>query len=226
MEALQVNAIKVRDELLISNGIIVDTDVILLQSLETLAETAELYGVELNPEVRKYLETLKNAGVVLPAIKADLTAVTSEQKQALFFALQFASAIGQAAILGEDLFDTIRNIAKQLAARAFTAFILSLLPGSGGFVKQFFGFEHGTNFAPGGLALVGERGPEIVNLPRGSQVIPNNQINNSFSTRNSFTLVFPAVREIDDFELQTNIIPRINRLVQRGESRLTASDLS
>ena len=53
MEALQVNAIKVRDELLISNGIIVDTDVILLQSLETLAETAELYGVELNPEVRK-----------------------------------------------------------------------------------------------------------------------------------------------------------------------------
>ena len=74
--------------------------------------------------------------------------------------------------------------------------------------------------------MVGERGPEIVNLPRGSQVIPNNQISNSFSTSNSFTLVFPAVREIDDFELQTNIIPRINRLVQRGESRLTASDLS
>ena len=30
----------------------------------------------------------------------------------------------------------------------------------------------GTNFAPGGMALVGERGPELVNLPRGSQVIP------------------------------------------------------
>ena len=37
-------------------------------------------------------------------------------------------------------------------------------------------FAAGTNFAPGGAALVGERGPEIVNLPRGSQVIPNNQI--------------------------------------------------
>lgn len=35
-------------------------------------------------------------------------------------------------------------------------------------------FALGTNFAPGGVALVGERGPEIVNLPRGSQVIPNN----------------------------------------------------
>lgn len=34
----------------------------------------------------------------------------------------------------------------------------------------------GTNFAPGGPTLVGERGPELVNLPRGSQVIPNNKI--------------------------------------------------
>lgn len=32
-----------------------------------------------------------------------------------------------------------------------------------------------TNFG-GGLALVGERGPELVNLPNGSDVIPNNQI--------------------------------------------------
>ena len=34
-------------------------------------------------------------------------------------------------------------------------------------------FASGTAFAPGGLALVGEMGPELVNLPRGSQVIPN-----------------------------------------------------
>lgn len=31
-------------------------------------------------------------------------------------------------------------------------------------------FAKGTNFAPGGLALVGERGPELVDLPRGSRV--------------------------------------------------------
>lgn len=35
------------------------------------------------------------------------------------------------------------------------------------------GFAIGTDFAPGGLALVGEHGPEVVNLPRGSQVMPN-----------------------------------------------------
>ena len=33
-------------------------------------------------------------------------------------------------------------------------------------------FAVGTNYAPGGMALVGERGPELINLPRGSQVIP------------------------------------------------------
>lgn len=37
-------------------------------------------------------------------------------------------------------------------------------------------FATGTNSAPGGLALVGERGPELVNLPRGSQVIPNHRL--------------------------------------------------
>ena len=39
--------------------------------------------------------------------------------------------------------------------------------------KLKYGYAQGTAFAPGGLALVGEMGPELVNLPRGSQVIPN-----------------------------------------------------
>lgn len=40
------------------------------------------------------------------------------------------------------------------------------------------GFANGTVNAPGGMALVGERGPEIVNLPRGSQVIPAHRSKN------------------------------------------------
>lgn len=46
--------------------------------------------------------------------------------------------------------------------------------GAGTGIPQFAG---GTNYAPGGLALVGEKGPELVNLPRGSQVIPNHRLN-------------------------------------------------
>lgn len=45
------------------------------------------------------------------------------------------------------------------------------------FASRIPAFATGTNFAPGGLSLVGERGPELVNLPRGSQVIPNNRLN-------------------------------------------------
>ena len=44
------------------------------------------------------------------------------------------------------------------------------------FFAKLFGVDQyatGTNYAPGGMALVGERGPEIVELPRGSKVYPN-----------------------------------------------------
>ena len=39
------------------------------------------------------------------------------------------------------------------------------------------GFARGTAFAPGGMALVGEKGPELVNIPRGSQVVSNMRTN-------------------------------------------------
>lgn len=38
------------------------------------------------------------------------------------------------------------------------------------------GFANGTNFAPGGLALVGEHGPELVRMPRGASVTPNSKL--------------------------------------------------
>jgi hypothetical protein len=47
-----------------------------------------------------------------------------------------------------------------------------------------------TNFG-GGLALVGERGPELVRLPRGSDVIPNNQLGGISGNTNVF---IPDVR--------------------------------
>jgi TP901 family phage tail tape measure protein len=48
----------------------------------------------------------------------------------------------------------------------------------GGLVKNIFGSEDvphyasGTGFHPGGLALVGEQGPELINLSKGAEVIP------------------------------------------------------
>ncbi|WP_287302113.1 phage tail length tape measure family protein [Mesorhizobium sp.] len=41
------------------------------------------------------------------------------------------------------------------------------------FIPKLFGFANGTDFAPGGLARINEMGGEIVDLPRGSRVIPH-----------------------------------------------------
>ncbi len=101
-------------------------------------------------------------------------------------------------VKGENAIDGVINKVGQLGERlmdmAFDAAIQGLLsslvgaftvggvggikglPGLGGFsgsAVKIPGFVNGTNFAPGGLALVGERGPELVNLPRGSQVFPD-----------------------------------------------------
>lgn len=57
------------------------------------------------------------------------------------------------------------------------------------------GFAKGTRFAPGGLALVGERGPELVNLRRGSQVIPNSDLKGFGGRGESHnpTFIFPGI---------------------------------
>ena len=39
-----------------------------------------------------------------------------------------------------------------------------------------FPYANGTGFHPGGMALVGERGPELLRLPRGSQVFPHDVV--------------------------------------------------
>ena len=47
--------------------------------------------------------------------------------------------------------------------------------------------EHGMDSAPGGPVIVGEKGIEIVDVPKGSQIIPNHKINMSrFSTIPAF----------------------------------------
>lgn len=43
--------------------------------------------------------------------------------------------------------------------------------------KQYKGFATGVRNFAGGTAMVGERGPELITLPRGSNVIPNGQVN-------------------------------------------------
>lgn len=50
---------------------------------------------------------------------------------------------------------------------------ISALAGGGATGGSLPSYAGGTNFHPGGMAIVGEQGPELVNLPRGSSVTPN-----------------------------------------------------
>jgi tape measure domain-containing protein len=76
-------------------------------------------------------------------------------------------------------FDTVYNRAKPVidALKFINNFSPAGIVGNAGMfgLKKLFGYAEGTDNHPGGLAIVGERGPELVNLPQGSQVIPAQQ---------------------------------------------------
>lgn len=57
----------------------------------------------------------------------------------------------------------------------------------------------GTNFAPGGLKLLNESGPELVNLPRGSQVMPNGDL------RDLLKVPQPVAARATVFHFTTNV---------------------
>jgi len=116
-------------------------------------------------------------------------------------------AIGQSAADGQTSFKALAQAALGAAAKIIRAQIqqgvaiavtkaLSSLPfpfnlaagaAAGGLAAALFtkaigavgvkGFARGTAYAPGGTALVGEQGPELINLPRGSQVFPTPKTN-------------------------------------------------
>lgn len=79
----------------------------------------------------------------------------------------------------------------QLAAKATIFGLLNLASGGigggviGGLLDNFSWFANGTNYAYGGMARVGERGPETVYLPKGSRVEPTNTNQNKSVTINN-----------------------------------------
>jgi hypothetical protein len=99
---------------------------------------------------------------------------------------RLADMFSGAARAATSFSDFLGNIANQLSNmfmdQAFQAIFGGGSAGGSGLFGTLMssigipGFANGTNYAPGGLAMVGERGPELVNLPRGSQVIPNSQL--------------------------------------------------
>jgi len=83
------------------------------------------------------------------------------------------------------------------------------------------GFANGTDNAPGGLAWVGERGRELVNLPRGSQVIPNHKLSSS-QRELPVRLVGGDLVLGDGGQIMTTISARIDRASSETLARTPA----
>lgn len=128
--------------------------------------------------------------------------------------------------LGKSILRTLEEAIVKMAIvaplmRALQGGLGGLIPGLGAGLS-IPKFATGTSFAPGGLALVGERGPEVVNLPRGSQVIPNHQLQNGGGNTsiviNNNTPAQVQAREVVD--------GRGNRSIQVTVDEMVASSLS
>ena len=74
-------------------------------------------------------------------------------------------------------------------------------------IDKLFGYANGTQYHTGGLALVGERGPELVNLPRGSSVTPAEHTKLGGNTFNISVTVSGAQRS--DEEIAEAVAKRI-----------------
>lgn len=92
----------------------------------------------------------------------------------------------------KDLGDMFSNVSKQIVAdlmriavqKAVIGPLANMLGfGDGGGFMSLFGIGKtpakkaiGTNMSQGGMTLVGESGPELLNLPKGTQVLPNGDV--------------------------------------------------
>ena len=130
-----------------------------------------------------------------PEGRSSFEVEAEKRKQALLELSNIATSVLSPAL--DSVFDNIGkgankvvqslgNVIKQLTIAVFKALALqtiaSLLPGGkalniGDVIRGVLGGKaSGTTAFGGGLTMVGERGPELVNLPSGSSVMPNNQL--------------------------------------------------
>lgn len=120
--------------------------------------------------------------------------------------------------------DALKNLAKDLAKMAMNKVFQQLLgglmgggPGGKSFLSGIIpGFANGTPYARGGLSVVGERGPELVNLPRGSQVIPNRDLKG----RGSQEVSFAPVYQIDARGAQVGFAEQLKSILEAKDREM------
>ncbi len=109
---------------------------------------------------------------------------------------EFAGTLVSGLLSGAEASDVLADALGRLADRFLNSGLDALFGGGGGGIGGLFGsifgggsgfglgyfppvpkmYARGSTFTPGGDAIVGEQGPELVRLPRGSKVTPNHMM--------------------------------------------------
>jgi tape measure domain-containing protein len=156
----------------------------------------DLDDIKLSPDK---VAAIEKESAAYAAQAAQLRKVQEQQEKADQAADEFygsfkdslVGAIDGSEKFSDALSDILKKLEDMILNQAFDSiFQPKTSTSSGGIFGSLFSgigslltghFANGTPSAPGGLALVGEKGPEVVNLPRGSQVIPNNRVSQALS---------------------------------------------
>jgi hypothetical protein len=161
----------------------IDTYEKLRQSMSA-QQALEQSGIELTDEhAKKFIaasEGIKTATTAYDEARASLTRINSASQQ---IGSALSTAFSDAIVQGKGLNDVLASLAKTLETSAINSVFASLFnaPAAGGLspvasgLQSLFGIGHnaaGTDSWRGGPTWVGENGPEIINAPRGAQIIP------------------------------------------------------
>ncbi|MBW7967584.1 hypothetical protein [Bradyrhizobium sp. BR 10261] len=162
-----------------------------LRKTMSAQQALEAAGIKLTSDhAAKFIsssQAIATATASYDAAKKSLTEINSASAQV---GSALSTAFSDAVVEGKNLNDVLSSLLKTLEKAAINSVFSSIFnaPAAGGLspfaslFKAFIpGFAEGTDYAPGGLAWVGENGKELVNLPRGSQVIPNDVARSSQS---------------------------------------------
>jgi len=158
------------------------------KAMHELLTAAQKEGIAVTPELTAQMEQLATA-YAQASVDAKMLA---ESQQATVDAVNAFADLGKDVLGGfisdlkngvsasEALAKAIDKVGDKLLDLALNSLFSGLKGGGGGGLLGgllslfgFPGFASGTKSAPGGLAWVGERGPELMNVPRGAQIYPS-----------------------------------------------------
>jgi phage-related protein len=151
-------------------------------AITPLADAAKSTGNTFNNTFRPALEAVSSfiSATAAPAMNAISSAISA-----------IGNAVSSAIGWLNKLADAIRGVPS-----------MPSLGGGGGSVP---GFASGTSYAPGGMAWVGERGPELVNLPRGSQVHTASQSQRMAGGGHTYNITYHGTNSQDERSVRDDI---------------------